>query len=120
MNSLLRQLKKTEPAGFFIRATRPGKAETTYQTLKDLRDSPELLESDTSNTTATTLEVVYEVDLAGKFSGRKVFVEELEKAVPHFYQEAGQLLKAWAPLPLKISKAESELKVRGEEPALER
>jgi hypothetical protein len=74
--------------------------------LKDLRDSPELLESDTSNTAATTLEVVYEVDLAGKFSGRKVFVEELEKAVPHFYQEAGQLLKAWTPPPPKIPKSE--------------
>lgn len=108
VNWLLRQLKKTEPAGFFIRATRPGKAETTYQPLKDLRDSPELLESDTSNAAATTLEVVYEVDLAGKFSGRKVFVEELEKAVPHFYQEAGQLLKAWTPPPPKITKAASE------------
>jgi hypothetical protein len=44
---------------------------------------------------ATTLEVVYEVSLAGKFSGQKVFVEELKKALPNFYQEAGQLLKAW-------------------------
>lgn len=108
VNWLLRQLKKTAPGGFFIRATRPGKAETTYQALKDLRDSPELLESDTSNTAATTLEVVYEVDLAGKFSGRKVFVEELEKAVPHFYQGAGQLLKAWTPPPPKITKVSTE------------
>jgi hypothetical protein len=51
--------------------------------------------ADTSNTAATTLEVVYEVDLTGRFSGKKVFVEELEKAVPHFYHEAGQMLKAW-------------------------
>lgn len=91
----------------FIRATRPGKAETTYQALKDLRDSPELLEPDTSNTAPTTLEVVYEVDLAGTFSGRKFFVGELEKAVPNSYQEAGQLLKAWAKTPPKISKTES-------------
>ena len=116
VNWLLRQLKKTTPTGFFIRATRPGKAETTYQALKDLRDSPELLESDTSNTAATTLEVVYEVDLAGKFSGRKVFVEELEKAVPHFYQEAGQLLKAWTPPPPKITRAESEQNTREKAP----
>jgi hypothetical protein len=115
VNWLLRQLKKTEPAGFYIRATRPGKAETTYKPLRDLRDAPELLESETSSTAATTLEVVYEMDLAGKFSGRKVFVEELEKAVPHFYQEAGQLLKAWTPPPPKISRVENELKVRAEE-----
>lgn len=120
VNWLLRQLKKTEPAGFFIRANRPGKAETTYQMLKDLRDSPELLESGTSNSAATTLEVVYEVDLAGKFSGRKVFVEELEKAVPHFYHEAGQLLKAWTPPPPKISKADSELKAHDDNAELEK
>jgi hypothetical protein len=120
LNWLLRQLKKTEPAGFFIRATRPGKAETTYQALKVLRDSPELLESATSNTAATTLEIVYEVDLAAKFSGRRVFVEELEKAVPHFYQEAGQLLKAWTPPPPKISKTDVELKTQGEEAVLEK
>jgi len=107
-NWILRQLKKTDPKGFYIRATRPGKAEATYQALKDLRDSPELLDSDTSNTAATALEVVYEIDLAGKFNGRKVFVEELEKAVPHFYQEAGQLLKAWAPPPPKIATSDSE------------
>lgn len=64
--------------------------------------------------------MVYEVDLAGKFSGRKVFVEELEKAVPHFYQEAGQLLKAWTPPPPKISKAENESKPRGEDIVLEK
>lgn len=69
---------------------------------------------------SATFEVVYEVDLAGKFSGRKVFVEELEKAVPHFYQEAGQWLKAWTPPPPKIPKAGSELKTQGEETVLEK
>jgi len=108
VNWLLRQLKHTSPANVFVRATRPGKAETTYQPLSALRESPELLESGTSNTTATSLEVVYELDLAGKFSGRKVFIEELEKAVPHFYHEAGQWLKAWSPAPPKISQ-ESEV-----------
>ncbi|SOB78190.1 hypothetical protein SAMN04488490_4051 [Marinobacter sp. LV10R510-11A] len=118
VNWLLRQLKKADPKGFYIRATRPGKAETTYQPLIDLRDSPELLESDTSNAAATTLEIVYEVDVAGKFSGRKVFVEELEKAVPHFYQEAGQMLKAWAPQPPKIVKSDSEKRGVGPEEEL--
>lgn len=108
VNWLLRQLKKTDTKGFFVRATRPGKAETTYEPLKDLQSSPELLESSTSNAAATTLEVVYEIDLAGKFSGRKVFVEELEKAVPHFYQEAGQMLKAWAPPPPRITKTDKD------------
>ncbi|MDC0661369.1 hypothetical protein [Marinobacter sp. SS21] len=106
VNWLLRQLKQTNPEGFYIRATRPGKAEPTHEALKNLRDNPELLESDTSNTSATTFEVVYEIDLAAKFGGRKVFIEELEKAVPHFYQEAGQWLKAWTAPPPKIEKPE--------------
>lgn len=59
---LLRQLKKTEPAGFFIRATRPGKAQKTYQALNNLRDSAESLESDTSNTAVTTLEIIYDLN----------------------------------------------------------
>jgi hypothetical protein len=112
VNWLLRQLKHTSPANVFVRATRPGKAETTYQPLSALRESPELLESETSNTTATSLEVVYELDLAGKFSGRKIFIEELEKAVPHFYHEAGQWLKAWSPAPPKISQ-ESDIEETG-------
>ncbi|WP_227519760.1 hypothetical protein [Mangrovitalea sediminis] len=104
VNWLLRQLRKTNPEGFYIRATRPGKAAATLQPLNTLIQSPELLELDQSKVVATGLEVVYEVDLAGKFSGRRVFVEEIEKAVPHFYQEAGQWLKAWtAPAP-KISR----------------
>lgn len=113
VNWLLRQLRKTNPEGFYIRATRPGKAETTYQGLSQLWEAPELLESNHSKTAATTLEVVYEVDLAGKFTGRKVFVDELEKAVPHFYQEAGQWLKAWSAPPPKISRDSEKDEVDG-------
>lgn len=102
VNWLLRQLKKTSPNGFFIRATRPGKAAPTSESLALLREAPELLELDTGNTSATNLELIYGVDLAGKFSGRRVFIEELEKAVSHFYQEAGQWLKAWIPPALKV------------------
>lgn len=103
-NWLLRQLKETKPTGFFIRAIRPGKAEPTYEALQHLLDEPDLLESEHSNTTATAFEVVYQVDLAGKFAGNRVFIDELEKAVPHFYQEAGQKLKAWTPPPPKIKR----------------
>jgi hypothetical protein len=72
---------------FFVRATRPGKAETTYQPLIALRESPELLESETSNTTATNLEVVYEVDLAGKFSAQS------PRKVVGFKSPRGQVLR---------------------------
>lgn len=103
-NWLIRQLKKANPDHISIKAIRPGGALPTQEPLKDLRDNPELLESDTSKSTATTFEVVYSLDLAGKFGGRKVFIEELEKAVPHFYQEAGQWIRAWTPPAPKIQR----------------
>ena len=43
-------------------------------------------------------------DLGARFSGAKVFIEELEKAVPHFYQEVGQKLRAWVAPPPKLQK----------------
>ncbi|MFL1482735.1 hypothetical protein [Marinobacter sp. LN3S78] len=104
VNWLVHQLKKANPEGISIKAIRPGTALPTQKLLKDLREIPELLESDTSKSTASTFEVVYSLDLAGKFGGRKVFIEELEKAVPHFYQEAGQWLRAWTPPAPKIQR----------------
>lgn len=107
VNWLLRQLKKTAPEGMRIRATRPGKAAATQKTLAQLREAPDALESETSNSAATTLEVIYEIDLAGKFAGNKVFIDQLEAAVPHFYKEAGQWLKAWVPPAPKIDNRKS-------------
>lgn len=104
VNWLLRQLKQTESAGFSIKAIRPGKAQDTIKPLEHLREHPELIESENGNTTATIFDIIYSIDLAGRFSGRKVFIDELEKAVLHFYVQAGQSLKAWvAPAP-KIKK----------------
>lgn len=104
VNWLLRQLKQTEPNGFSIKAIRPGKAQDTIKSLEQLRKYPELIESENGNTTASIFDVIYSIDLAARFSGRKVFIDELEKAVKHFYINAGQSLKAWvAPAP-KIKK----------------
>ncbi len=104
VNWLIRQLKQTKPTGFSIRTIRPGKAPDTLKSLEHLREQPDLIESANGNTTATNFDVVYSIDLAGRFSGRKVFIDELEKAVKHFYQEAGQCLKAWVPPAPKIPK----------------
>lgn len=47
-------------------------------------------------------------DLAGRFSGRKTFVEDLEKLVPDFYERIGQRLRAWAPPPPPIERQDAE------------
>lgn len=118
LNWLLRQLKDTKAVGFYIRATRPGKAQPTYEPIAVLREWPEKIESDSGNATATAFEVVYEAELAAKFVGRRVFIEELEIAVPHFYAEAGQYLKAWVAPPPKIQKPDEDSdEITQEEPA---
>lgn len=104
VNWLIRQLAKTEPTGITIKAVRPGRAEETQAPLTDLLKDPTALDSATSSVVATGFEIFYLTDLAGRFSGNKVFIEELEAAVPHFYEQVGQHLKAWTPPPPKIKR----------------
>ena len=45
-------------------------------------------------------------DLAGRFSGRRTFIEDLEKVIPEFYDKVGQHLRRWTPGPPSIDKEE--------------
>ncbi len=47
-------------------------------------------------------EVMMVRDLAGKFGGRKTFIEILESIVPEFYEQVGQHLRSWVPPPPKL------------------
>lgn len=102
-NWLVRQLKKAIPESISIKAIRPVTALPTQELLKDLRENPERLESATSKSTATTLEVVYSLNLAAKFGGRKAFIDQLER-LSLTHQEAGQWLRAWTPPAPKIQR----------------
>lgn len=104
VNWIIRQLTKTEPNGITIKAIRPGRAEETQAPLAELIKNPAALDSATSSVVATGFDIFYLTDLAGRFSGNKVFIEELEAAVPHFYEQVGQYLKAWTPPPPKIKR----------------
>ena len=55
----------------------------------------------------TGFEVLMIEDLAGRFSGRRTFIEDLEKVIPEFYEKVGQHLRRWNPSPPPIDKAES-------------
>ena len=52
----------------------------------------------------TSFEVIMIRDLAGRFSGRRTFVEDLEDLIPEFYDRIGQNLRPWAPPPPSIDK----------------
>ncbi|MDG5768280.1 hypothetical protein QA596_12520 [Balneolales bacterium ANBcel1] len=107
VNWLRRQLKGVNTEDMYIKAIRTGRAEDTQATLAEVLANPDALSSDTTDVVPKTFDIFYMVDLAGRFSGSRVFIDELEQAVPHFYEQAGQRLREWVPPPPKIKKEKS-------------
>ena len=62
------------------------------------------LETDRPGAVPTSFEVVVITELGGRFSGRSTFIEELEKAIPTYYDRVGQHLRKWVPPPPTIEK----------------
>ena len=102
VNWLTRQLKDANPEGLHIEAIRPGRAQSTQVPLGDALEEPTTLDSPETTAVPTAFYVFYLLDLAGKFAGSKVFIERLEEAVPYFYEQAGQQLRAWVAPPPKM------------------
>ncbi len=102
INWVVRQLSKTEPSDIFVKALWPGRARDTQAKLEELRENPDLLDSDNSSRTPWGFEVIMVRDLAGKFSGSRTFIEHLETAVPEYYENVGQHLRAWVAQPPKM------------------
>ena len=104
INWLGRQLRDIEGGNIQIRAFWPKRAMATQASLSDVRADSRCLENDRSDMTPTGFEVVTIRDIAGRFSGRRTFIEDLEKLVPEFYEEVGQHLRPWTPPPPSIAK----------------
>jgi hypothetical protein len=92
---LLRQLSKSKPDNIHVRFYWPGRGPFTQHPLALLRESPEVAEA--SGKVVSSFEVVFARDLAGRFAQRRNFVADLEQAIPDFYEQVGQHLKAWQP-----------------------
>jgi len=106
VNWLSRQISNIEPRGMYIKALRTGRAQDTQASLAEVLKDPDVLLSDSTGVVPNVFEVFYMSDLAGRFSGNKVFIDELEKAVPYFYEQAGQRLRAWVASPPRIKHAD--------------
>ena len=106
LNWLLRQLQKSNPDHLHIRMIWPGRGQNSQFPLTILRENVDVADSD--GKVASSFEVVYARDLAGRFAQRKNFIIELERAVPDFYEQAGQHLKAWQPPAPKLKDDRSE------------
>ena len=108
INWLLKQLTKSQAAGIQVRASWPGRAAATQASREVLRENPECLESDNKALAPHSFDVLLVADLAGKFAGRRTFIEQLEEVVPLFYKDVGEHLRAYVPPPPKLKEARSE------------
>ena len=104
INWLARQLRGVDPSDIEVRALWRGRAGPTQASLSDVLADPRNLEGGRTGTAPTSFEVSLVKDLAGRFSGRKTFVEDLEKLVPEFYERIGQRLRPWMPPPPPIER----------------
>ena len=104
INWLLRQLNNVEGEDVFIRAFWGGRGQPTQAALSDAQSDTQYLEIERPGAVPTAFEIVIVTDLAGRFSGRSTFIEDLEKAIPEFYDRIGQKLRPWIPPPPSIEK----------------
>ena len=101
---LTRQLKNIDGDDVIIRAFWHRGRKPTQAKLSEIRDNPKCLENERVATTLKKFEIILVRDLVGRFSRRRIFIEDLEKLVPEFYERIGQHLRPWVPPPPKIDK----------------
>lgn len=101
VNWLLRQIKTADDPDLMIRAGWPSKAQDTIARLSDVRGNPLCLQTGNRKLAPHRLDVLLVRDLAGKFSGRRTFIDHVESVVPDYYKQVGQHLRAWVPPPPK-------------------
>ena len=101
-NWLVRQLAKVDSPEVMIKAHFPGRAPATQADLSAVRADPSVLNGENARLVPNWLEVIMVRDIAGKFSGSKTFVEQIEALVPDFYEQVGENLRAWVPPPPKL------------------
>ena len=104
VNWLVRQLRGVEGDDVIIRAFWPGRGASTQASLPEVQSDTKCLETGRAGAAPTSFEVVVIRDLAGRFSGRRTFIEDLENLIPEFYDRIGQHLRPWAPPPPSIDK----------------
>jgi len=106
LNWLLRQLKNANPEDLYIKAYTLGKGRSPQESLGEIRENTDvLLLNEGMDIQPVAFDVVMVRDLAGKFSGRKTFIQEVKTVVKRFYDEAGEHLQQWVPSAPKVKKS---------------
>ena len=100
VNWLLRQLKSADEGNVFVRIVWPSRAQDTVCRLDKLRSDVKAVTSD-AGLPPRSFEVFLLYDDARRFAGRRTFIEQIERAVPAFYDQVGQNLQRWVAKPPK-------------------
>ena len=100
VNWLLRQLKHVTGENICVWLVWPSRAQDTPSTLEELREDPQKALAQ-SPLPPRRFRVFTVTTNSRRFTGRKTFIEDLEKAVPNFYDQVGQNLERWIPKPPK-------------------
>ena len=119
INWLMRQLRNVEAEGVTVRALWSGREPQTQAPLSEIKADSKCLESERADAVLKSFEIVMINDLSSRFSGRRTFIEDLERSIPEFYDRIGQHLRPWIPPPPPIEKrrpsADSNIVERDEE-----
>lgn len=108
LNWLLRQIPPAAEGNVHIRCLWPATSPATLFRLAELREDPARIEEGKGRLKLSGFEILWVADLGRRFEQRKTFLDELERAVPGFYETVGQHLRAWqAPAP-KIAEDRAE------------
>lgn len=100
LNWLLRQIPEKTVGDLHVRCIWPTTSAPTTFRLVDLRADPARIEEGKGKLKVSSFEVLLVADLGARFGQRRSFIEELERALPLFYETVGQHLRAWqAPAP---------------------
>lgn len=106
VNWVLRMLKADDER-VILRAHWPSRVGYTQESVATLRTNPDAIQAQNTKLTPHSFEVLLIEPLAGRFSGPRTFIEDLERIVPEFYSVVGQHLKAWqAPAPKPVAPPE--------------
>lgn len=107
-NWLIRQLGKTPESEVFINAYWPYRQAPLEISLSEARSDPGLFSQGDAKSSVSSFEVKMMRDFAGRFSGSRTFIEDLECLVPEFYRNVAQHLRAWVPEPPKLKDGDAK------------
>ena len=107
VNWLLRMLPEDDDR-LLLCAHWPGRGAPTMKDVKSLRDDPAAIQNENPDTTPHSFKVLLVENLGKRFSGRRTFIEDVERILPSFYDLVGVNLKAWQAPPPKPVKARGD------------